>query len=129
MPENKKVNVVKELRDLQAEFAAVASNAKGWKGVKAIVKSNRDRAKTYEGAAAIIGKAADKFETPSPIDDISALFSLERLQEKFALNAQASESVRSRVPFGFMLPDALPKNLTTEGKFAVKLQSIIAKIG
>ena len=128
MSENKKVNVVKQLRDLQTEFEAVASNAKGWKGIKTVVSSNKQRAATYADAAAKVSKAADKFETPSPIDDISALFSLQRLQEKFALNAQAVENVRSRVPFNFMLPDNMPKKLTTEGKFAVKLQNIIAQI-
>src|SRR5689334_54769 len=96
-PENQKVNVFRELRALQDEFNQIAADAK--KGAfRSVLKANKRRAKEFEGYALKVGKAADRFETPDPIDDISALVSLERLKERFKENADAVENVKALVP-------------------------------
>lgn len=131
MPENQKVNVVRQLRELQAEFQAVADAAR--KGaIRSHLKSNRNRVKEYEGYAGKVGKAADKFETPDPIDDLSALVSLERLKDRFKENADAVENVKSITPFGQFIPDFTPKAeaapVSPARKYQQKLETIIAQV-
>lgn len=129
MPENQKVNVVRELRELQAEFQAVADAAK--KGaIRSHLKSNRNRVKEYEGYAGKVGKAADRFETPDAIDDISALVSLERLKDRFKENADAVENVKAITPFGQFIPNFTPKviPLAPARQYQQKLEAIISKV-